>query len=144
MATDSGGTHQADGISVDENNVLERLGPSVFTGKGQQDVTAGVSPCNIMCRCAQQQQFDFVCSTQVRLVKTVCARHSSANGDSILSTCNKLEKYIKWLPDNTNELAFSNVTSTTASSGGDSTNTIVLLFSFSLFSLPFNSRLSQT
>ena len=57
MATDSGGTHQADGISVDENNVLEMPGPSVFTGNGQQDVTAGVSPCNIMCRCAQQQQF---------------------------------------------------------------------------------------
>ena len=56
--TDSGGTHQADGISVDENNVLELLGPSVFTGKGQHDVTAGVSPsCSILCRCAQQQQF---------------------------------------------------------------------------------------
>ena len=56
MATDSGGTHQVDGISADENNVLQLLGPSVFAGKGQQDVTAGVSPCSIMCRCAPQQQ----------------------------------------------------------------------------------------
>ena len=56
MATVSGGTHQVDGISADENNVLQLLGPSVFAGKGQQDVTAGVSPCSIMCRCAPQQQ----------------------------------------------------------------------------------------
>eukprot|EP01050_Picozoa_sp_SAG11_P013003 SAG11_NODE_1488_length_4814_cov_5.777943_4_plen_64_part_00 len=43
MAVDSGGAHQADGIRVCENIILDLLGPSMASGGEQHDVTADLS-----------------------------------------------------------------------------------------------------
>ena len=58
MAVDSGGAHQADGIRVCENIILDLSEPSMASGGEQLDAAADVSFGSS--RCAQQHQFDFV------------------------------------------------------------------------------------
>ena len=141
-ASDSGGNHHSgergDG-SVDQNSVLELHESLVFTSGEQHAVAAGVSPSSVTasfrCVCVCCLCCVCVCSSQVRLVasdeNSVCADHSG-NGGSLLSTYDQLETCIDWLLGwlvDTNVidetmLAASNLTSKTAASGGDSTDTI--------------------
>ena len=55
MAVDSGGAHQADGIRVCENIIIDLSGPSMVSGGEQHDVTADLSTFSIS-RCAKRPQ----------------------------------------------------------------------------------------
>eukprot|EP01052_Picozoa_sp_SAG31_P006228 SAG31_NODE_284_length_18497_cov_11.811773_14_plen_59_part_00 len=58
MPSDSNGI-QVNGNVLDQSNLFELPGPSVFVGGEQHDVAAGVSFGSSMCA-QHQHQFDFV------------------------------------------------------------------------------------